>query len=169
MRGHRNPDFDAAMMPLLDEAFDFAARLTRDDQAAEELTQEAFARAFESFARFTPGTSPRAWLFTILRNLFFNLERGRRRHALVPLEDAPEPSREPKETADATPALDRAIAALPVKLREAVVLDLQGLTCKEIGAIAHCPPGTVMSRLFRARQLLRAQLEAAGLVRGGEG
>jgi RNA polymerase sigma-70 factor, ECF subfamily len=169
MRGHRNAAFDSNVLPLLDAAFDFARHLTCDPVAAEELTQAAFARAFETFHQFRPGTSARAWLFTIVRNLHLNSERSRRRHLTLQLEDLPEaqtPAEEP--VFDATPALDRAISCLPVKLREVVVLDLQGLSCKEIGAVMSCPAGTVMSRLYRARQLLRGLLEAGGISRGGE-
>jgi RNA polymerase sigma-70 factor (ECF subfamily) len=170
MSGHRNAAFDSNVLPFLDAAFDFARHLTRDPVAAEELTQAAFAKAFETFHQFRPGTSARAWLFTIVRNLHLNSERSRRRHLLVALEDHDEaqtPAEEP--VVDATPVLDRAIARLPVNLREAVVLDLQGLSCKEIGAVMSCPAGTVMSRLHRARQLLRGMLEAGGISRGGQG
>lgn len=168
MSGHRNAAFDEAILPLLDDVFDFASRLTRDDRAAEELTQDAFARAFEAFGRFRAGTSPRAWLFTIVRNLHLNAERSRRRHSTVSLDEAGElgsAAEEPEP--DGTPALDRAIAKLPAKLREVVVLDLQGLSCREIGAVMDCPAGTVMSRLYRARQVLRELLLAEADSREG--
>jgi RNA polymerase sigma-70 factor, ECF subfamily len=175
MSGHRRAAFDRELLPLLDEAFDFARHLTHDVDAAEELTQAAFARAFETFHQFREGTSARAWLFTIMRNRHLNEARSVHRHAAVPLELVGEASgalgealtAPPESPADATPALDEAIARLPVNLREVVVLDLQGMTCREIGAVVGCPAGTVMSRLYRARQLLRSLLEERGVSQGG--
>lgn len=167
MSGHRDAAFDAVVLPLLDEAFDFARHLTREDGAAEELAQAAFARAFEAFPRFHPGTSARAWLFTIVRNLHFNDQRGRRRHPTLSLDEVGELGAAFEEPAsDQTLELDQAIARLPVKLREVVVLDLQGLTCREIAEVVTCPAGTVMSRLHRARQVLRTWLEVPSRSRG---
>lgn len=170
MSGHRDAGFDALMLPFLDDVFEFARHLTGNVPAAEELAQDAFARAFEAFHRFLPGTSPRAWLFTIARNLHFNDQRGQRRHPTVSLEEHHEADAVVEEARDdRTPELDQAIARLPVKLREVVVLDLQGLTCREIGGVVNCPAGTVMSRLHRARQLLRGLLEVEVHARRGQG
>jgi len=169
MSGHRRAAFDREVLPLLDQAFDFAWHLVRDAEGAEELTQAAFARAFETFHQFHEGTSARAWLFALMRNLHLNEARTRHRHPAVSLELVAEASATPAEsTPDATLALDDAIARLPVNLREVVVLDLQGMTCREVGAVVGCPAGTVMSRLYRARQLLRASLETEGYSRGGQ-
>jgi RNA polymerase sigma-70 factor (ECF subfamily) len=167
MSGHRNVAFDAAVLPLLDDVFDFARHLTGEHAAAEELAQAAFARAFEAFHRFRAGTSARAWLFTIVRNLYFNDQRGRRRHPTISLEEVGDLGAALEEPAsDQTLELDQAIALLPVKLREVVVLDLQGLTCREIAGVVTCPAGTVMSRLHRARQVLRGLLEVPARSRG---
>lgn len=163
MTSFRNPAFDAQVLPLLDEVYDLAWQLCRDPRQAEELTQETFLKAFASFEQLRPGSAPKAWLFTIARHLHFNRRRGQRRHPETELEEAksavaPEPEAPQRERS--AQALEEAIAALPVKLREAVVLDLKGLTCKESASVLGCPPGTVMSRLFRARGLLKQALES---------
>jgi RNA polymerase sigma-70 factor, ECF subfamily len=157
----------------LDALYQTALRLTRNRAEAEDVVQETFLRAFKSFHRFNPGTNCRAWLFTIMRNLFLNRLRRADREVLdadMALVDvAPEsataarPARDnPEEEFLQTVVhgdVDRALRALPLVFREAVVLaDLEGLNYKEIAEVVGCPIGTVMSRLARGRQLLRRAL-----------
>lgn len=157
----------------LDALYQMALRFTRNRAEAEDVVQEAYLRAFRGFHRFNPGTNCRAWLFTILRNVFLNRVRREGREVLEA--DAPSWGGERESATMASPTsgnpeeeffqtvlhgdVERALSALPPTFREAVVLaDLEGLSYKEIAAVAGCPVGTVMSRLSRGRHLLREAL-----------
>lgn len=156
----------------LDALYHVALRLTRNRAEAEDVVQETYLRAFRSFGRFNPGTNCRAWLFTILRNAFLNRVRGQGREVL---EAEPERLETPEALDEARPIagspeevflqsvlhgdVDRALKALPLPFREAVVLvDLEGLSYREVAEVVGCPIGTVMSRLWRGRALLRHAL-----------
>ncbi len=177
----RIPEFEEVALVHLDALYRFALRLTHNRAEAEDLVQEACLRAFLSFHRFNPGTNCRAWLFTILRHIFLNrLPRaGRERPegdaALreVAPDGAPGQARvvgNPEEEFFQTVLhgdVDRALKALPLVFREAVVLaDLEGLSYKEAGEALGCPIGTVMSRLSRGRHLLRQALARYARERG---
>lgn len=155
----------------LDALYHVALRLTRNRAEAEDVVQEAFLRAFRSFNRFNPGTNCRAWLFTILRNVFLNRVRTQGREVLEPemggldhTEMTTEASvdRNPEEHFFQTMLhgdVDRALTTLPLAFREAVILvDIEGLTYREVADVLSCPIGTVMSRLSRGRALLRRAL-----------
>jgi RNA polymerase sigma-70 factor (ECF subfamily) len=169
----RAREFEETTLVHLESLYNTALRLTHNRAEAEDVVQETFLRAFRGFAGFTPGTNCRAWLFTILRNVFLNRCRTEGRE--IPEEHA--------ETLDATGGgppgpgwrienpeeeffqsvlhgdVERALKALPLPFREAVVLaDLEGLSYREIAEVLGCPIGTVMSRLSRGRSLLRRGL-----------
>jgi len=157
----------------LDALYDVALRLTRNRAEAEDVVQEACLRAFRSFDRFNPGTNCRAWLFTILRNVFLNRIRSRG-HEVPEAETGGLEQAETTITAYTEPNpeerflqtmvhgdIERALGTLPLSYREAVILvDIEGLTYREVADVLDCPIGTVMSRLSRGRALLRR-----GLVR----
>ena len=158
-------------MVHLDALYHVALRLTRNRAEAEDVVQEAFLRAFRSFHRFNPGTNCRAWLFTILRNVFLNRVRSQGREVLETemggLDQAEATAdahviRNPEEQFLQTMLhgdVDRALATLPLAFREAVMLvDIEGLTYREVAEVVGCPIGTVMSRLSRGRTLLRRAL-----------
>jgi RNA polymerase sigma-70 factor (ECF subfamily) len=171
----RSGEFEETALVHLDALYRSALRFTRNRAEAEDVLQETFLKAFRSFHRFNPGTSCRAWLFTILRNTFLNRVRDARWEVLEKDADAWESAAE-SATADpsagASPEeeffqtvlhgdVDRALKALPLVFREAVVLvDLEGLSYKEVAQVLGCPIGTVMSRLARGRGLLRRALGA---------
>ena len=155
----------------LDALYHVALRLTRNRAEAEDIVQEAFLRAFRSFHRFNPGTNCRAWLFTILRNVFLNRVRTQGREVLEAETGGVDQAEMMVDThVGANPEerflqtvlhgdVDRALAMLPLAFREAVLLvDIEGLTYREVAAIVGCPIGTVMSRLSRGRVLLRRAL-----------
>jgi RNA polymerase sigma-70 factor (ECF subfamily) len=155
----------------LDALYHVALRLTRNRAEAEDVVQEAFLRAFRSFDRFNPGTNCRAWLFTILRNVFLNRVRSQGREVLeaevggldqVEVTTDTQVGRNPEEQFLQTMLhgdVDRALATLPLAFREAVLLvDIEGLTYREVAEVLDCPIGTVMSRLSRGRALLRRAL-----------
>ena len=169
----RAREFEEVALVHLDALHRSALRLTHNRPEAEDLVQETFLRAFRSFHRFNPGTNCRAWLFTILRNAFLNRIRQGSHEVLEDDPAAWESASEsvtqpagggthPQEEFFQTVLhgdVDRALKALPLVFREAVILaDLEGLNYKEIGQVLGCPPGTVMSRLSRGRSLLRQAL-----------
>ncbi len=158
--------FEQALMPHLDAAYNLARWLTRDDHDAEDVVQEAYLRALKSFGGFH-ASDGRAWLLAIVRNACYTwLQRKRVREPATAFD-------EEMHSVDAgavTPvtlllqkedkqAVRQAVEELPVDLREVVVLrELEGLSYKEIAAIADIPMGTVMSRLARARNRLQQRL-----------
>lgn len=164
------------MLPHLDAAYNLARWLLRDAAAAEDVVQEAMLRALTYFASFK-GVNPRAWLLQIVRNAAYaskSLDRGVQ---FVPIGEPGEAGAVTGEdlvsdTDDPEAALIKVrgerqvrklIAALPVELREPLVLrELEELSYKEIGLITGTPIGTVMSRLFRARRLLTQAASESG-------
>ena len=162
-------------MPYIDELYSAALRYTRNVQAAEDLGQETYLKAFQAWDRFRQGTNCRAWLFRILTNTFINGYRRKVRErkvlgpeSVVPIEETtfgrsslnafrnPEKQLFDKLLSD---DVKRALDELPDEFRMVVILaDLQDFSYKEIAGILDCPVGTVMSRLFRGRRQLRGKL-----------
>ena len=171
----RRRRFEEVALPHLDAAYSLARWLTRNDQDAEDVVQEAFVRALRFIDGFH-GSEGRAWLLAIVRNTCFSwMEKNRPAHMQpfdddileIPAQLAAGPESSAERAANAT-ALHRAIAALPLALREALVLrELEELSYREIARIAEVPIGTVMSRLSRARALL-ARFLARGAQLGEE-
>ena len=157
-------DFRQQALVHLDALYGFALRLTKRPPDADDLVQETYLRAFRFAHRFEPGTHLRAWLFQILRNTFLTFYR-REAHQLVllgpewnGLEDAAE-SDVPGASVATVLDLERALGELPEDFRSVLLLaDLEGFPLGEIGHIMDVPVGTVKSRLFRARRLLRRRL-----------
>jgi RNA polymerase sigma-70 factor (ECF subfamily) len=154
--------FDATVVPHLDAVFRLALWLTRDRDQAQDLVQETCAQALQSFHRFTPGTNARAWVLTILRHVRSNRLRQQGRAPVMidgddELEGLPAIETTPQHLTDQD-VLD-ALATLPAGYQEVVLLaDVEELTYKEIATMLEVPLGTVMSRLHRARRLLRVAL-----------
>jgi RNA polymerase sigma-70 factor (ECF subfamily) len=161
-------EFERTALPLLGDCYAFALSLARNVPDAEDLVQETFLRAQRSFDAFEPGTNMKAWLFTILRRLHIDRHRRTRiRPSYLPEEEleglssvrAVDP---PAESAygDLTPERVRAaLEEVPEVFRLAVRLrDLDGFSYREVGRILGVPPGTVMSRIHRGRECLRALL-----------
>jgi RNA polymerase sigma-70 factor (ECF subfamily) len=174
--------FEALAYPLLDSAYRTALRLTGQPASAEDLVQEAFLRAFRAFNQFERGTNFKAWLFRILTNVFLNDYRRKAREpqatdfAEVEPADPATPVGEFKvEEVEAIRAhlgdeAVKAIDRLPPDFRLPFLLStFEGFSYKEIAAILDIPMGTVMSRLFRARRLLKSDLKeyarASGYLR----
>ena len=155
--------FEALMLPHLDAAHNLAKWLLRNEQDAQDVVQEAYLRAFKSFAGFH-GSNGRAWLLTIVRNTSYTLLKKNRAVDLTTTFDeeihaagyesvSPATILEHSEDAE---LIREAMEGLPSEFREILTLRYQeGLSYKEIADIAQIPPGTVMSRLARARAKLR--------------
>ena len=171
--------FSQLVLPRLDEGYRLAHWLTGNATDAEDVMQEACLRAYRAIEGFAEGNA-RAWFLTIVRNTGYSWLRRHRPRAVIFAEDlAPEAraaleSGDPLTEAPATPEavliardeagqLARAVDALPVAFREALVLrEYQGLSYREIAAVTGVPIGTVMSRLGRARQHLLTRLAENG-------
>lgn len=145
----------------------FAAHMCGSMSAAEDIVHEAFVAVIDSACRYRPGrTDARLWLLGITRN---HVRRARAVRPTLSLHDAT-PGHTPELTVDVDPladlerrrhidALRRAVVALPVHYREAVVLcDLHELSYEDAAMTLGCPVGTVRSRLSRGRALLARRL-----------
>src|SRR5437588_6742313 len=151
--------FEEAMLPHLDAAHNLARWLLRNEQDAQDVVQEAFLRAFKSFGGFH-GSNGRAWLLTIVRNTSYTLlKKNRVVDLTTPFDEEIHVSSH--ESVSAATILERsedaelireAMDELPAEFREILTLRHQeDLSYEEIADIAQIPPGTVMSRLARAR------------------
>ena len=155
--------FEQAMLPHLDAAYNLARWLTENDADAQDVVQEAYLRALRFFGGFRGGDA-RPWLLAIVRHQCFTwLESRRGRQPSAALDEmvddhAPCPV-EVLVSVENRREVREAIARLPVEYREVLVLrEIEGLSYKEIGVVTELPPGTVMSRLSRARERLFADL-----------
>jgi RNA polymerase sigma-70 factor (ECF subfamily) len=161
----RNAAFEREAMPHLDGLLGAAVRITQDRALAEDLVQETMLRAWKAFDRYQTGTNCKGWLFRIMFNL---LSKHRRRIRVRPETvslDHPEAAREvaaPEESgAMSHREILAAIDGLPADQRGALVLAVEGFKCREIAGMLKIPIGTVMSRLSRARAILREKLGPA--------
>jgi RNA polymerase sigma-70 factor (ECF subfamily) len=156
----------AQALAYLDSLHAFAFRLSRDAATAEDLVQETFARCLGHAASFEPGTNLKAWLFRILRNLYFDLHR-REQRSVAEVTELVSTATSPALRTDfelerlrnlVAEDIDAALQSLPEEQRSVVLLDLEGFREREIAEILGCAAGTVKSRLARARAALRAKL-----------
>jgi RNA polymerase sigma-70 factor, ECF subfamily len=171
----RQERFEVLVLPHLDALHYTAMRLTRETSSAEDLLQETFLRAYRALHQLTQEESCRAWLMKIMTNIWLNQRQKRGREGVgldvyefdLSHEEAAlwMHHRLPDEPEGATcrrqfcEDLDQALQELPEAFRIVVMLvDVEGLSYKEVSETLHCPIGTVMSRLYRARQFLRKAL-----------
>jgi RNA polymerase sigma-70 factor, ECF subfamily len=179
----RTARFERDAMPMLDQLYAAALRMTRNPADAEDLVQETYLKAYGAFGSFRAGTNLRAWLYRILTNTYINGYRKRQRQPLAqPTEEitdwqlaqAAQHTSSGLRSAEMD-ALDRlpdsavkeALSQLAEDFRMAVYLaDVEGFAYKEIAEIMGTPIGTVMSRLHRGRKQLRDMLTGEARERG---
>jgi RNA polymerase sigma-70 factor (ECF subfamily) len=158
------PTFAEQALAHVDELYGLARHLCGNTSDAEDLVQDTYARALAG--RFDEGSNLRAWLFRILRNCF--IDQVRRRKIVLEIPDETIDTIPPEQWNAAsleqlqrltTSEIERAVAALPVEFRFVVLLDIEGFSEIETANILRCPPGTVKSRLSRAKARLRAALK----------
>ncbi len=159
--------FEAHAVPHLDAAYNLARWLSRSPADADDIVQEAMLRAYRAFDGFRGGDA-KPWLLAIVRNCFFTAVQGRRRHVPLPdnhdsddgsafIDEAPNPEQLAMRS-NSSRKLNLLIAALPPDFREVLVLrEMEDLSYRDIARITGAPVGTVMSRLARARALLKEQ------------
>lgn len=149
----------------------YALLLLRDRDAADDLVQDALERGLDRIHLWNGGSNLRAWLFTILHNLFVSGYRRRMRELVVTdggdLPQASTPA--DQEDRVALRDLERALWRLPEKQRLVVLLvGMEGMRYEEVAQVLDIPIGTVRSRLSRGRQSLRLGLDGAGAGAGAE-
>ncbi len=162
--------FEMVAMPLFDQLYNFSHWLTGDRTDAEDLVQETYVKALKGFKSFEEGTNLRAWMYRILRNTFLTSRSGLAAQKTTGFdEDADVAEMVTHEVtpellllqSESTQAMTDALAGLPVGYREIILLvEVEELSYKEIAVILGVPIGTVMSRLSRARRMLRQALAA---------
>jgi len=160
------PNFEQVVLPHLDAAYNLARWLTRNEQDAQDVVQEAYLRAFRFFTGFRGGDA-RAWLMKIVRNTCYTWL-----HTNRPLQEATEfdenlvapdtRAPNPEEVVlqyDSGTLVRKALEELPSNFREVLILrEIEGMSYREIAYITGMPAGTVMSSLSRARGRLRQAL-----------
>jgi len=160
------PSFEETMLPHLPNAYNLARWLLRNEHDAEDSVQEAYLRAYKAFGQFRGGDG-RAWLLTIVRNVCYSRLRKKQTaeqhevfdESLHGAADAPAETSDRLRGEIGAELLREALALLPEKMREMIVLhDLEGLAYREVAEVAGIPIGTVMSRLSRARERLHREL-----------
>jgi RNA polymerase sigma-70 factor (ECF subfamily) len=165
--------FEEEMLPHLDSVYNFAFRVTYDEEIAKDLVQESYYRAYKFLDSFQRGTNAKAWLFRILKNNFINDFRKRNREpSMVDYQEVESYYNSDKAKSPASGKLKQepfrhaigdevtnAINSLDIDFRMVIILcDLEGFTYEEMAKILDIPIGTVRSRLHRARNILKGKL-----------
>ena len=163
--------FEEEALELSDQVYRVARRLAGSKEAAEDLVQETYVRAFRNWSSFEPGTNLRAWLLRILANL--NIDKGRKTQRtpdMQPLvegdyflygklDDQAESDEEKLVERLSQDSIVEALAAVPHNFRDVVVLvDISEFSYADTAQILDIPIGTVMSRLHRGRRILKQEL-----------
>lgn len=166
-----NAGFDAVVLAHLDDAFNLASWILRDPSDAQDAVQDSMVRALKYFPSFR-GANAKAWVLQIVRNTAYGMLKKRQNVTFIALAEEQDPDAAERVQAvelvspDDSPELqlskhqelgelDRMLTELPVEQRECLILkELEDMSYQEIAEITDTPIGTVMSRLWRARQAL---------------
>jgi RNA polymerase sigma factor (sigma-70 family) len=167
--------FETEFLPHIDAMYNFAFRITYDEDAAKDLLQDTYYKAYKFIESFQTGTNAKAWLFRILKNSFINEFRKKNKEPVkVDYQDVETYYNSDDVNEVITSDLrvevlqdmlgdevSNALNALAVDFRIVIILcDLEGFTYEEMSKILDIPIGTVRSRLHRARNLLREKLKS---------
>ena len=168
--------FNVEFMPYVDSMYNFAFRLTNDEDDANDLMQDTYLKAFRFINSFERGTNAKAWLFRILKNSFINDYRKKSKEPSKVDYQEVETTYNSLDDAEVTVTTDlrldtvqdmigdevaNALNSLPVDFRTVIILcDIEGFTYEEMAKILDIPIGTVRSRLHRARNLLKEKLRS---------
>jgi RNA polymerase sigma-70 factor (ECF subfamily) len=177
-RGPQTTAFEDLALPLLPSLYNIASWLSRNPTDAEDLVQETFLKALRGFSSFEPDSNFRAWIFRILRNTYLTSRTGLAAMRTVALEDELADRSESGSALFPEGAIDRetpeknlirlsdraalhsAMEKLPPPLLEVMLLcDVEEMKYREIATVLEIPIGTVMSRIARARNALRRELQ----------
>ncbi len=183
LKNELRAEFERVALPQLSHLYTSAFYLTKDKTEAEDLVQETYLRALRFFHKFQPGTNCRAWLLSILRNLFINRYQQKKREAetvdwekidqvydsMVELGEKAE--RDNPEGLLISELMDeeveKALRKLPEEYRTAIVLvDIEELSYEEAAKVMACAIGTIRSRVSRGRRMLQVALRDYALERG---
>ena len=166
--------FENEFLPHIDAMYNFAYRITNDEDSAKDLIQDTFYKAFKFINSFQKGTNAKAWLFRILKNSFINEFRKKNKEpSMIDYQEVETYYNSDDVNEVITPDLrveflqdmigdevSNALNALAVDFRIVIILcDIEGFTYEEMSKILDIPIGTVRSRLHRARNLLRQKLK----------
>ena len=166
--------FENEFLPHIDAMYNFAYRITNDEDSAKDLIQDTFYKAFKFINSFQKGTNAKAWLFRILKNSFINEFRKKNKEpSMIDYQEVETYYNSDDVNEVITPDLrveflqdmigdevSNALNALAVDFRIVIILcDIEGFTYEEMSKILDIPIGTVRSRLHRARNLLRQKLQ----------
>ncbi len=166
--------FEEEFLPQIDALYNFAYHLTYSEEDANDLVQEAYMKAYRFINNYEVGTNAKAWLFRILKNAFINDYRKKNKQPTkVDYEEIVNFHNEEDTNFSSyddlrTEMFDKmmgdevtiAINSLPVDFRTVILLcDIEGFTYEEISKIINVPIGTVRSRLFRSRNMLKEKLK----------
>jgi RNA polymerase sigma-70 factor (ECF subfamily) len=161
----QSDSFAELAMPLFDQLYNFAHWLTQNREEAEDLVQETYAKALKGFSSFQVGTNFRAWMYRILRNTFLTSRTGLRATSTVPIDSEENGTELPVESENPESILMKrsdsrlvqsVIDDLPLHFREILLFcEVEEMSYQEIAETLSIPMGTVMSRLSRARKMLR--------------
>ena len=173
--------FDSEFMPHVDSMYNFAYRLTFDEDDAKDLVQDTYMKAYRFINSFQEGTNSKAWLYRILKNSFINDYRKKSKQpSKIDYQEVEQFYNSEDTPSNATVDLrmettkdmigdeiSNALNSLAIDFRTVVILcDLEGFTYEEMAKILDIPIGTVRSRLHRARNLLREKLGAYAMSMG---
>jgi RNA polymerase sigma-70 factor (ECF subfamily) len=178
--------FNNEFMPLMDAAYNFAFRLTLDEDDAKDLVQDTYLKAFRFITSFQQGTNAKAWLFRILKNSFINEYRKKSKQpSKVDYQEVEQVYNSEDAQMNLTTDLRvdvlhgmigdevaNALNSLAIDFRTVIILcDIEGFTYEEMAKILDIPIGTVRSRLHRARNILKEKLRdyVKNSGYGGEG
>lgn len=154
-------EFNSMVLSNADGLKPFAITLTRDYESAKDLCQETLCKAFTYREKYEPGTNIKAWLFTIMRNIFINDYRrsARKKAVMETVKSTASPYALPSESLVRLREINTAVHDLPAIFKKACMLYLHGYKYHEIANVLNEPLGTIKSRIHFAKKLLQKQIE----------